>query len=150
MPFTVAVEVTASPERAFSYLDDPELLKKWVPGFASIRFDKPGVPRSVGTRFRQRMKGPGLNAECDGEVTAYRPPVEIAILLRGTGFELESGFRLTPESGKTRIECTTRIAIHSWKIRLTGPLGTWWLRRKLEQAMQHLVQVIHMAASPSA
>ena len=147
MRFTAVVEVAATQERVFPYLDDPELLKKWVPGLESLTFEKPGVPRAVGTRFRQRMRIASKAVEFEGEVIAYRPPGEIGVRLSESMLTLETTFRLARSDGWTSVERVTDVTVHSWQARLTAPFAIWYVQRLNKLSLNRLRSVIERASA---
>jgi len=146
MRFVATVTLAASIERVFAYLDDPELLKKWVTGLEATAIDKPGVPRAVGTQFRLSLHEAGRVQEMRGEVTEYRPPGEIAARLTGPQFMVVATYRLAAQGDSTRVEQRVDLTLVGWVARIVAPLGKWLLQRRQVQALQRLKEVVESAS----
>ena len=145
-----SVTIAAPRERVFAYLDDPALMKRWIAGLEEVTFDKPGVPRAVGTGFREKIRGMGRTLQYAGEVIAYRPPQEVGARLANTRFSLDVTHRLTSAGSGTRIEQIAALTFHGWPGRLTGGLAGWLLRRHLAQALARLKTVVEAGGASTA
>lgn len=145
-----SVTISAPRERVFAYLDDPALMKQWIAGLEEFAFDKPGIPRGVGTGFHEKIRGMGRSREYAGEVIAYRPPQEVGTRLTSTRFSLDVTHRLTAAEGGTRIEQIVALRFLGWPGRLTGGIAGWLLRRHLAQALARLKSVVERAAGTMA
>ena len=145
-----SVTIAAPRERVFSYLDDPALMKQWIAGLEEVVFDKPGIPRAVGTAFRQKIRGLGRSREYAGEFIAYRPPHEIGTRLARTRFAIEVTHRLASAEGGTRIEQIAALRFPGWPARVTGGIPGWLLRRRMAKALARLKSVVEGAAGSAA
>lgn len=109
MRFIRTVTVSAPASAVFLHLDDGGRRKQWLPALADVSYEKPGVPRGVGTQFIQRIRRRGRVREYAGEITAYRPPHELGFRLEAARFAIDIVYRLAARPGGTRVEqvCTT-------------------------------------------
>jgi uncharacterized protein YndB with AHSA1/START domain len=150
MRFQTRVLIAAPRERVFAYLDDPELLKKWLGGFQELVFEKPGIPRAVGTLFRLRIRA-GLRAtNYAGGVIAYRPPGEFGVRCETEKVAYTLTLRLVGEGEGTWVEQLTEVEPRGWPGHLVVGAGGWMLRRYQAQALENLRAAVHRAAGPSA
>jgi uncharacterized protein YndB with AHSA1/START domain len=145
MRFTATATVSGSIERVFGYLDDPELIKKWASGLEAVVFEKPGVPRAVGTRFGFRVRRARGLEEYQGEVTAYRPPREIAARLVIPQVTVEVTCWLVADGQSTRVEQTVEWTPHTWPARLVAPLNLWLLRRQQVRVLRQMKEAVELA-----
>ena len=66
----MGIEIAASPEVVFDWVDDDEKLPLWLEGLEQIEYPD-GVDRNnpVGTRFRHTMRRGRKRVEYEGHVT---------------------------------------------------------------------------------
>lgn len=134
MHCAASVTVRAPIDQVFGWLDETDRLKQWVSGLEDVAFLKPGVPRGAGTRFLFRLRERGRMTAYEGEVTAYRPPNELAVRLSSAHFALDVRYRLASRDEGTWVEQTVVLGPLGWPSRLMLPLAGVWLR--VQQARQ--------------
>lgn len=139
--FVASVTISVPRERVFAYLENPALMRQWIAGLEEVTFDQPGIPRGVGTRFRQRMRTGGRSREYAGEVAAYRPPQEVAVRLARPRFSVAVEYRLAVADGGTRVEQVVALTIPGWLGRLLGGGVSWLLRRRQAEGLARLKAV---------
>jgi uncharacterized protein YndB with AHSA1/START domain len=148
MHSTASVTVLAPIGRVFVWLDEADKLKQWLAGLEEVTYLKPGVPRGAGSRFLYRLREGGHVTEYQGEVTAYRPPEELAVRLSSPHLEMDIRYRLASRQGSTSVEQTVVLASLSRLARLTLPLAGRLLLRRQARQLARLKVIVERAASP--
>jgi uncharacterized protein YndB with AHSA1/START domain len=147
-PVSVAVVVSASPERVFDYLNDianhPEFTDHYLVDWHLTRVDSVGV--GAGAHFR--VKAPG-NRFSWAEVTVVEAVRPQRIVERGrTGkynrIRTLGVYELTPVAGgATRVQFTLQTAPATFADRLTESLGARsFNRRKGMRALRRLRAIL--------
>lgn len=115
-------EFACTPERLFSFLEEPEKQKQWMKGLLetqAVGDENPGV---VGSKFRMKIKEGGKVADYDGVITAYDKPKQLAIDMTGPTFPagaiMHVDYRLTDLGGRTRLD-------YRAEMQCTKPLPLW-------------------------
>jgi uncharacterized protein YndB with AHSA1/START domain len=110
------VTIDRPPAAVFGFLADAENDRQWRGGVLSIeRVSGEGV----GTRYRQRVAGPGgRRAKADIEITEFEPDRRIGFQTT-TGPVRPSGtYELEESDGGTRVRLTLRAGLSGFKKRL--------------------------------
>ena len=103
MRFTHSVEIGATPEAVFPWIDDPERGKRWassVMGGETIH----RTPERVGTTFREVVGKGGHTLEMHGVITEYVLNERFAVHLESSRHTADVRFRLTRLRNSTRLE----------------------------------------------
>lgn len=145
---TASVTVPVPLSQAFAWLDEPGKLKQWVSGLEEVTYLKPGIPRGAGTRFLCRLRQGIRVTEYQGEVTAYRPPNELALRLSSRRFALDIRYRLASRQEGTWIEQTVVLDSPSRPARLMLPLAGPLLRLHQARQLARLQAAVERAAGP--
>jgi uncharacterized protein YndB with AHSA1/START domain len=117
------------PERVFAALDDPAAASRWIPGLEAWEYEKPAVPRGVGSRLSLRLWEGVRTREFSGHISAYRPSGEWAVRVETPHLTLEISYRLTRTPEGTRLEQIVELTPRSRAARFLAPFGLWLLRR---------------------
>src|ERR1051325_6477971 len=90
--------INAPVEKVFGLVDDEKNLKRWMAGLEEVVFPE-GYDRAktVGTKFKQRIKEGGRINEYDGEVVAYSKPHHLAIVIGNKQFTVHVDYRFTAD-----------------------------------------------------
>ena len=105
MPHAERTIVIARPQaEVYEFFADVENDKRWRPGVALIRREG---PLAVGTRYTQRIAGPGgRQVPADIEITALDPGTRIAFRGVAGPVRPEGGYSFAPADGGTAVTFT--------------------------------------------
>ena len=130
------IEIQRPPAEVFAFLADAENDRKWRDGIVDIR-RQGGGDVGVGTRYRQRMKGPlGRRIPASIEITAYEPERLIAFHALEGPVRPEGRYELSPSDGGTRLLFALRAETGGLK-KLMAPM----VRRTMEREVGRLEQL---------
>jgi uncharacterized protein YndB with AHSA1/START domain len=138
MRFIHSVSISAKPSEVFLYLDDAEKLQLWTAGLEAISYDKPDVPRGVGTRFIQRIKEGRRTREYAGEVTGYGPPLRLGLRLTSRRFYFDIDYRMREGAGVTLVEQIAELTLTSRLARVAVILGAPFVQRGQKRMLARL------------
>lgn len=124
------VDIEATPEEVFSWLDDPERAKEWMTGVTRSEFIEK-TPEKVGTTFHEYIEKDGRGIEMLDTVTEYVPDERFAVHLESDINTVDVVFSLADREGGTRL--TQEV-----DLRLKGALGAMGLF--LESSIRKKVQ----------
>ena len=143
---SATVEINRPAAQVWRYLQDDELVKKWVIGLTEIEHLNPEV-KGVGARLRMVGGQGNERMEMEMEITAFEEPRHIAFKLAPVGHASE-GFRETGEylleesGGHTRITLTTHSIYSPFWIQLMEPVITPAAQKSLEQSFANLKRLV--------
>jgi uncharacterized protein YndB with AHSA1/START domain len=134
MRFTSSVEIRATPEAVFPWIDDPERGKQWaasVAGGETIH----RTPERVGTTFREAVGREGHTLEMQGVITEYVVNERFAVHLESSRHTADVRFTLT------RLHDSTRLT-RELDLRLKGLMkyGSIFLRSMLKKSLSNEAQ----------
>jgi uncharacterized protein YndB with AHSA1/START domain len=104
----ICIDINASPERVFPWIDDPEKLRAWLPTLVENEIVQ-RTDNRVGSTFRQVYLERGRRMEMHGTVTAYELNKRLSCQIRGAAFDLEVDYQLDDLGGRTRLTQDSRI-----------------------------------------
>jgi uncharacterized protein YndB with AHSA1/START domain len=141
---TAEVEVARPAPEVFRWINDDELLKKWIGGLVELRRISPGENgEQVGSRFRMSEVYQGERVEMEMRVTGYE--VNRSIEIEGwsvgdpnNGFRETVKYTLTEQGGRTRLVMDGRANYYGFLPRLFEPLITPQAEKKLHDDLQRL------------
>jgi len=93
MKLSFAIEIDSSPEEIFHWLKDREKAKEWMTSVSETEMLS-GTPNSVGSTFREVIKGQNGQTEMRGVVTGYQENELISFHLSGQYNTVDVEFRL--------------------------------------------------------
>jgi uncharacterized protein YndB with AHSA1/START domain len=137
---SASVEIAASPERVFSYMTDPQYLRRWQPDVAESQAPPEGGLR-VGTQFRTTVKEYGRRFDIELRVTAIDKNEHVAYDLDAPTASMQSEFHLVPQGNKTRVEHTALIKPKAF-LRLLMPFVQGMIQRKLLSRLRLLREAV--------
>jgi carbon monoxide dehydrogenase subunit G len=117
MQVTLTREFACTPERLFSFLEEPEKQKQWMKGLLETQAVGEEQPGIVGSKFRMKIKEGRKVADYDGVITAYDKPKQLAIDMTGPTFPagavMHVDYRLADLGGRTRLDYPGRDGMHA-------------------------------------
>lgn len=148
--FSCDIEIAASVERIFPWLEEPERMQRWVQGLEHSEYLAPDSPVDVGTRFRQRMREMGRTVTYDGEVTERTPPHLLSVALSHRRFRMQIRYELAARGASTHLMYGLHLeALDSTVARMERALG-WMLERGARQQLARLKQGVEQEARTPA
>ncbi len=108
MKSSLSIEIDASPERVFCWLEDAERVMQWVPNIVENE-NLEVTEEKVGSTFRQVYVENGRRMEMFGLITEYEPNRQWNLEIDGSGFKLFLEYRLEDLGGRTRLTQDTDI-----------------------------------------
>jgi uncharacterized protein YndB with AHSA1/START domain len=145
MRFAHATTIAVPIVEVFVHLDDSARRREWMAGLVDVAYDKPGIPRGVGTRFVHRVRRSSDVVEHAGQITAYRPPSELGIRLELERYGIETVYRLAAEPAGTRVEQITVVEPKSALAHVLSMVAPWPLRRRQRHLLASLKEIAEQA-----
>jgi uncharacterized protein YndB with AHSA1/START domain len=96
------IEIRATPEEVFYWLDDPDRAKQWMTSVTRSEFIQE-TPNRVGTTFREYVEENGRGIEMRGVVTEFVQNQRFAVHLESDLNTVEVSFALAEEEGVTQL-----------------------------------------------
>lgn len=139
------VQIKTSPDKVWTFIEDPERMKLWNPKVQRVSSISWGT-RAVGYRYRITYAMSGKTSEFLAEIIEYRPPEKLVIRLTEgnlpTGSTIDEVYELSATAEGTLLE--QRIEIHNsginifWRLllafisRFGKPMGQKYLEKLKE------------------
>ncbi len=123
MRVTISIVIECSAEHLWSFFEDFEKLRLWVPGFVELRLTSP-PPHGQGTTFVMVMREGQRTVEYHGENLVWEPRRRIKEQTRGGRLGpglLVADHRFTDLGGRTRLDYEHDYEVGGWR-RLLAPL----------------------------
>lgn len=127
MRSTYSVDIRATPERIFTWLDDAKRCMEWCDWCVESE-DLAVAEGRVGSTFRQVYVEGGRRMEFFGTCTEYVANKRLGARLTGERFDLEVHWSLAPMTTATRLTQTSRVRFKGL-MKLLGPLMTPFMRK---------------------
>jgi Polyketide cyclase / dehydrase and lipid transport len=132
----VTLEINATPERIWPWLDEGDRAKQWVHGLVEVRGASSPSANPVGRSevwvLRDDSNG-GKLMEVTGTCTEYNKPSRLGVHLSSAGaFDGDQTYQLTGVGSRTRFEMTGRFKYQGWFYRLLEPFITPAAQRQME------------------
>jgi carbon monoxide dehydrogenase subunit G len=102
MKIVNSIEIKATPQKVFYWLDDPERAKQWMTSVTRSELITE-APNKVGTTFRETVEEDGRGIEMRGVVTEYVQNERFAVYLESHLNTVRVRFALKEEEGVTRL-----------------------------------------------
>lgn len=139
MATTYSMEVKASIDKLFDFVEDKEKMKLWMNGLEeTVYTTERNSANPVGTKFKQKIREGGRVQEYDGEVLAYEKPKHLAVRIGNKSFHAVADYRFTPTHGGTRLDYVCEVTCHSWFFRVMAVMFGWLMKRILRKQMSKL------------
>jgi uncharacterized protein YndB with AHSA1/START domain len=139
-----SIEIDRSAEDVFAYLDQLDRHGEWQPGLVSATIEGDG-PVGVGTRVREKRKGPG-SPEYTYEVTEHDPPRKSSF--RGLDGPIRPVGTVTVEPlGEGKARATVEFELEGHGIgKLLAPFARMQAKKQVPQGQQKLKQILEAGA----
>ena len=109
MKISNTIEIKATPEKVFYWLEDPERVKKWQTNVTEYKIIK-NMQNKVGTTFTEYIEENNRRTEMRGIVTEFVPNEKLAFHLEGDYNIVDVNFKLTAKNKLTYL--TQNAEIH--------------------------------------
>ena len=96
------IDIKASPEKVFSWLEHPDRAKQWMTSVTRSEFIHE-TPNRVGTTFREYVEEDGRGIEMRGVVTEFVPNERFAVHLESELNTVDVRFDLAVGEGVTQL-----------------------------------------------
>ncbi len=129
------IEIDATPERVFHWLDDPERVMQWAENVVENE-NLHETANKVGSTFRQVYDENGRRMEFMGEVLAYEKDRRLHITMTSKMFDLDVDYELVGIDGDgTRLVQDSTV---SWKgmMKLIGPIMCKFMAKSGQDCME--------------
>jgi uncharacterized protein YndB with AHSA1/START domain len=147
-----SIEINASPEQLWAWLDDGDKLKQWVSWLVDVKYPDPQKTHGLGASHIWILKDEnngGMLMQIVGKCTEYAPPARLTVQLADTDgvFNGEESYQLVDlGNGRTRVEVRSRAHYMEWFAGLMEPLITPAAEKKLVMDFNHLKQLAEAKA----
>jgi len=141
-----SIEINATPEQIWPWLNEPGKLKQWVSWLVEVR-DGEGQSAGVGAKRVWVMKDEnngGMLMEIDGTTTEYAPPRRLSLQLSSSGaFDGRESYELSDlGNGHTRVDIDGRYRYAQWFANFMEPLITPAAQKKMDGDIARLKSAI--------
>lgn len=141
MPLCRAViEIAAPPDLVFTYLYDPEKLRRWVSGLVETRAAD-GEPR-LGSRATAVFEVRGRGHEIESETTRVESGRVLEGLTKTRKFDSFGVQELEDLGGRTRLTITCRYVYHSLPLKMLALPIEWYARRRIRRDLGRLKEIV--------
>ena len=103
------IEINATPEQIFYWLEEPERAKEWVTSVTRSEYIKK-TPNKVGTTFCEYVEEDGQGIEMQGVITEFEPNKGYAVHLESESHSADVRFVLIEKSSSTQL--TQSVELH--------------------------------------
>ncbi len=148
----VSVEIHASPDQLWTWLDDAGRLKQWVSWLVDVKYPDPQKATGVGASrilvMRDENNG-GMLMQIVGKCTEYAPPSRMTLQLADTEgmFHGDQSYSLVDlGGGRTRMEIRSQAHYTEWFAALLEPVITPQAEKKLVMDAHHLKSLVETQA----
>ena len=100
MKISNTIEIKATPEKVFYWLEDPERAMKWQTTVSNYEIIKE-TPNRIGTTFTEHIEEDGKGTEMHGVVTDFVSNKRMAFHLEGYYNKVDVDFNLEDKDGVT-------------------------------------------------
>jgi uncharacterized protein YndB with AHSA1/START domain len=143
---SATVEIHRPAAQVWRYLNDDDLVMKWVSGLKEIRHKTPGVT-GARNRFEMTEEMNGRRTDMVMEITAFDPPKHIAFeisSLEGAspGFTETGEYVLTEANGTTQLTLSGSSKYFPFWVQLMEPIITPSAQKKLEGDLARLKSLV--------
>ena len=141
-----SVEIDATPEQIWPWLNEPDKLKQWVSWLVDVRGWDPRSS-SVGMKRVWVMKDEnngGMLMEIEGACTEYSPPRRLALQLSAGGaFDGQQSYQLSDlGNGRTRVDIDSSYRFAQWFANFMEPLVTPAAQKKMDGDIARLKSAV--------
>jgi hypothetical protein len=131
---TFHIEIEATPERVFYWLDDAERVMQWAKGVVENE-DLVKTEAGVGSTFRQVFEENGKKMDFTGECTAYDTNKRLRVYLKSKMFDLDVDYMLEDLGGRTRLTQESDVKWNGF-MKLIGPVCCLFMKKSGQKCME--------------
>jgi carbon monoxide dehydrogenase subunit G len=144
------IEIAASPQQVWQWIDDGERMKQWVSWVVAIKAPPGSTAFSAGSKrvvIMSDANNGNQQMSIDAVCTKDQPPVFKEVALSSpNSFAGVQTYRLTDlGSNRTRLEIDGRFHYDMWLAQLMEPLITPAAKKKMEEDMKRLKTLVESA-----
>lgn len=139
-----SVEVKASPERAFSLLDDLPQTPKWLESCTAIEKLSSG-PNSVGDKLKYAYKQDGRAGTMQGEILTREPNNQLVCRYLDAMMEVVVDFRISSAPGGARLTHVITVTPLTFMGKMMAPVIGMALPKQTRKAMESLKAILDTA-----
>ncbi|HWC96964.1 MAG TPA: SRPBCC family protein [Candidatus Sulfopaludibacter sp.] len=146
-----SIELAASPERVWVWLDEGPRLKQWVSWLVEVR-DPDAPNHHAGSPVTWVMKDEnngGMMMTLDARIAEYAPPSRLTIAINSPVYQFDGAmsYRLTPlGNGRTRLDTDGLFHYNQWFAALMEPLVTPSAKKKMVADQARLKGLVETSA----
>jgi len=147
-----SVEINASPDQLWTWLDDGDKLKQWVSWMVDVKYPDPQKTHGLGAERVWTMKDEnngGMLMQIAATYTEYAPPSRMTVRIADTEgmFNGEASYSLVDlGNGRTRLEARERAHYTEWFANLMEPLITPQAEKKMAMDVARLKRLVETKA----
>ncbi len=135
------VQLDAPIERVFSFLSDPELMKRWIPELVEVTHVS-GELNTPGATFTQKLKEGGRVGTYNGEILAFEAPKHVAVRIYNDMFEVRTDYELRPEGSGTSLDYVCDMEPKKWFVTLMMKLFGGFNQKIVDEQMRRLQEAV--------
>ena len=144
-PIVLSVDLPGNTEKAWKWLTEEELQKKWMTGLVSLKRNDGGTAYEPGSAWTMIMLERGKQRTFHAIVPEVVYPrrftlsIDAADLARGGKIEVE--YKLTPQGDKTRLDYHSKLVADRFSIilKIMSPLIIMMITRNTNKLFRNLV-----------
>jgi len=148
-----SIEMNASPEQVWAWIDDGDKLKQWVSWLVEVKYPDAQKTHGVGATRVLVMKDEnngGMLMEIAGKCSEYTPPSKMTVQLSDDQgmFSGEQTYQLVDlGSGRTRMDVHSQFRFAQWFAKLMEPLITPQAEKKMVADAARLKSLVESKAA---
>jgi carbon monoxide dehydrogenase subunit G len=134
------IDVRATPEAVFHWLEDPERAMQWMTSVTRSEIIKE-TPSRVGTTFREYIEEDGRGTEMHGVVTEFVSNERFAVHLEGDFNSVDVSFSLEEKAGVTQLTQNVQLSFKGMLKVLSAFLRASIKKKIVNQAQKELAKL---------
>ena len=134
------IDVRATPEAVFHWLEDPERAMQWMTSVTRSEIIKE-TPSRVGTTFREYIEEDGRGTEMHGVVTEFVSNERFAVHLEGDFNSVDVSFSLEEKAGVTQLTQNVQLGFKGMLKVLSAFLRVSIKKKIVNQAQKELAKL---------
>jgi carbon monoxide dehydrogenase subunit G len=134
------IDVRATPEAVFHWLEDPERAMQWMTSVTRSEIIKE-TPSRVGTTFREYIEEDGRGTEMHGVVTEFVSNERFAVHLEGDFNSVDVSFSLEEKAGVTQLTQNVQLSFKGMLKVLSAFLRVSIKKKIVNQAQKELAKL---------
>lgn len=145
MRISQTVTIQREPAVVFRWIENPDLARQWQPEVVDYEITR-ASPGTVGTEFRELLRGSRGSMWVSGRVTGYVRGKWMEFDLTGTGVHVRATYALRPSGSGTELRVEIDVTLGNWWPALLQPV----IRRKMANRMSSELTRLRQICESSA